>query len=79
MSACLAAVGQKQSFHIRKSGQQMSNLQSILAESKRDLSPWEDIPRSRWQLIADQCFTAEIPEIHSRIQALRVELSHSEN
>ena len=52
----------------------MSDLQNILIAAKAGLSPWEQIPQSRWARIASSCGTAELAEIRERIAKLQAEL-----
>ncbi len=52
----------------------MSKLNSILKKAKKDLKPWEPIPRHVWQDIAKQLTQSEVIEVRQRIVELKNEL-----
>ena len=53
----------------------MSHLQQLLVEAKKGLEPWEKIPDSELQWVANQCKAPELAEIQERIGALKAELT----
>jgi hypothetical protein len=56
----------------------LSNLQRILLAATEGLALGQQIPSSRWPVIAEQCGTEEVTEIRSRITQLQQELAQVE-